>query len=48
MVTDLTGQDTKKFAEGKPISAKDVLNMHYFLREFDGNFAKLLANTTAK
>lgn len=48
VVTDLTGSDTKKFAEVKPISTKDVLNMHYFLREFDGDFAMLLANPQTK
>ena len=38
MVTDLTSNDTTKFKNSRVLTANDVLAMHQFLSEFDGNF----------
>ena len=40
MITDLTSQDTKKFAEKTPLASNDVLDMHRFLQQFDGDFIR--------
>ncbi len=42
MVTDLTSEDSADFAHMDALAADDVLNMHYFLEQFDGNFVKVL------
>lgn len=38
MVTDLTSNDTNKFKNYQPITSNDVLAMHQFLNEFNGDF----------
>jgi|SRR5579872_289268 len=42
MITDLTSNDTKKFSDANPISTNDVLDIHNFLRKFDGDLVKAL------
>lgn len=42
MVTDLTSEDTADFATLEALGPNDVLDMHYFLEKFDGNFVKAL------
>ena len=41
-VTDLTTEETSKFIDGDVVGTDDVLNMHKFLRDFDGDFSRLL------
>jgi hypothetical protein len=38
MVTDLTSTDTTKFQNSQVLTAGDVLDVHRFLQEFDGDF----------
>ena len=40
-VTDLTEAELARFIEGPPISGDDVLELHDFLKSFDGDFASL-------
>jgi len=40
--TDLTPDECARFANAPAINANDVLNIHYFLEEFDGDFKRLL------
>jgi hypothetical protein len=42
MITDLTSGDTRKFSKVEPLSANDVLDLHSFLKEFDGDFVKAI------
>lgn len=39
--TDLTEEEQARFQESAPVGAEDVLDIHTFLRDFDGDFAKL-------
>jgi hypothetical protein len=41
VVTDLTDDDRIRFQQAPTVSADDVLEVHEFLREFDGDFASL-------
>lgn len=43
MITDLTSNDTSKFSSKKPLSADEVLDMHNFVRQFDGDLVKFLS-----
>ncbi len=43
MITDLTGSDTAKFSNAQPLSADEVLEMHNFVRAFDGDLVKVLS-----
>ena len=38
LVTDLTPQEIGRTAQLPPISADEVLDIHLFLRDFDGDF----------
>ena len=40
-MTDLTKAELDKFAQSSPVSADDVLNLHGFLDNFNGDFVKL-------
>ena len=40
-VSDLTAADRARFAATAPIATDDLLDLHLFLDEFDGNFAAL-------
>ena len=40
--TDLTTEEMRKFIDGDAVGTDDVLNMHNFLRDFDGDFSRLL------
>ena len=42
LITDLTSNDTKKFADKSPISTNDVLDFHSFLKKFDGDLVRAL------
>lgn len=41
IITDLTEAELTKFAQGDAIGADDVLDVHNFLKSFNGNFSKL-------
>ena len=40
-VSDLTGIELKKFRDAGVVEVEDVLNMHVFLKDFDGDFLQL-------
>ncbi len=41
IVTDLTPAELRKFQDLKQIGEEDLLEMHYFLKNFDGDFPHL-------
>ena len=43
VVTDLTEAELKKFVTVDVVGADDVLNMHGFLKDFDGGFSRLFS-----
>lgn len=43
VLTDLTEPEYAKFRDSKGIEAEDVLDIHDFLGDFDGDFARLLS-----
>lgn len=42
MITDLTSNDTKRFSKSGPLSTDDVIHVHNFLQEFDGDLVRAL------
>jgi len=42
VITDLTGADQGKFRNVDRLTADEVLDMHNFLKNFDGDFSRLL------
>jgi hypothetical protein len=42
ITSELTSQERARFREMPRVNADDVLDVHEFLRDFDGNFAGLL------
>lgn len=42
-VTDLTPEEGETSADWEPITSDDVLDIHAFMREFDGDFETLFA-----
>jgi len=40
-VTDLAGSERVRFRKITPINGNDVLDMHRFLKDFDGDFTSL-------
>ena len=43
VITDLTEEEFERFEEGEAVAVDDVLNMHDFLKEFDGDFSRLFS-----
>ncbi|MFC1869976.1 hypothetical protein ACFLYE_01745 [Chloroflexota bacterium] len=41
VITDLTETERDKFESADVLTADDVLNMHHFLKDFDGDFSRL-------
>lgn len=41
IITDLTPEEWARFQEMSPIDTDDVLDIHRFLRDFDGDFVDL-------
>jgi ribosomal protein S27E len=41
IVTDLTDAEFIKFRDSRTLNANDVLDMHCFLKEFNGSFSRL-------
>jgi len=46
MVTDLTSVDTKRFADQKPITSNEIVGLHDFLHEFNGDFISVLGKSS--
>ncbi|MBM3157020.1 MAG: hypothetical protein FJ004_07010 [Chloroflexi bacterium] len=44
-ITDLTEAEYGSFAQAATVEINDVLDMHNFLKEFDGNFASILSDS---
>ena len=47
VVTDLTVKERKRFRHGSRLTADEVLDMHGFLKEFDGDFSRLFGEDVA-
>ena len=43
IVTDLTSTDSQKFVSKDPLNIDDCLAVHNFLKNFDGNFSRVLS-----
>jgi hypothetical protein len=43
VVTDLTQEEYAKFSEADVVAADDVLDIHNFLEEFDGDFSHIFS-----
>jgi len=43
VVTDLTAEEYAKFSEVDVVDADDVLDIHHFLEEFDGDFLHIFS-----
>ena len=41
VITDLTEAELNKFRNMGRLTADDMLNMHHFLKDFDGDFSQL-------
>jgi C4-type Zn-finger protein len=42
-VTELTEAELTKFVEASPIGADDILDLHAFLQDFDGDFVEIFS-----
>ena len=45
VITDLTGAEQEKFGGVDRLTADEVLDMHNFLKNFDGDFSRLFCPT---
>ena len=43
VITDLTEADYRKFVNTEPVGVDDVVDMHIFLQNFDGDFTALFS-----
>ena len=43
VITDLTEAELDRFRDASMLSADEVLDMHNFLKDFDGDFSRLLS-----
>jgi hypothetical protein len=43
VITDLTEDELEKFRNADVLTADEVLDMHSFLMDFDGNFSRLFS-----
>ena len=43
VITDLTGTELDKFKNAGSLTADEVLDMHSFLKKFDGDFSRLFS-----
>jgi len=43
VITDLTGAELDKFKNAGSLTADEVLDMHHFLKKFDGDFSRLFS-----
>ncbi|MCL0091955.1 hypothetical protein M1N59_01680 [Dehalococcoidales bacterium] len=47
VITDLTEAELDKFKNAGMLSADEVLDMHHFLKDFDGDFSRLFSQKQA-
>ncbi len=45
VITDLTEAELDKFKRGGVLTADEVLDMHSFLKDFDGDFSRLFSQS---
>ena len=43
VITDLSTRELAKFSENNRITADDILEMHSFLKDFDGDFGRIFS-----
>ena len=46
-VTDLSAAELEKFRDAEGLKVDEVLDMHRFLKKFDGDFSRLFSEETA-
>ena len=46
-VTDLSAAEEEKFRDAEGLKVDEVLDMHSFLKRFDGDFSRLFSEETA-
>jgi len=46
-VTDLSTAELEKFQDAESLKVDEVLDMHSFLKKFDGDFSRLFSQETA-
>ena len=46
-VTDLSAAELEKFRDAESLKVDEVLDMHSFLKKFDGDFSRLFSEETA-
>ena len=46
-VTDLSAAEVEKFRNAESLKVDEVLDMHRFLKKFDGDFSRLFSEETA-
>ena len=46
-VTDLSAAEIEKFRDAESLKIDEVLDMHRFLKKFDGDFSRLFSEETA-
>jgi len=46
-VTDLSAAELEKFRDAESLKFDEVLDMHSFLKKFDGDFSRLFSEETA-
>lgn len=46
-VTDLSAAEMEKFRDTESLKVDEVLDMHSFLKKFDGDFSRLFSEETA-
>lgn len=48
LVTDLTEEEMARFIESPAVTADDILDLHAFLKDFDGDFASLFGKSDSQ
>lgn len=43
VITDLSPEELERFGTTPAITGDDILDMHHFLKDFDGDFSRLFA-----
>lgn len=48
IITELSETETAKFSQACAINSDDILDLHNFLKDFDGDFVTLFSNTKSE
>lgn len=48
IITELSEAETAKFSQAGEISSDDILDLHNFLKDFNGDFVTLFSNTKSE